>query len=462
VGVTPEGQLRRGFLYYLERERAQPYRPFLQYNNGYEIGCEYWVRKLFGKPGAAESFRRNEQQEWLTAIDTFGRELVARRKVVLDNFAHDFMWDDENLVWQFHEGYPDGFAPVERAAAKYGSHVGVWLSPFGGYPGKKIRVESGRKQGFQTTRNGLTLECPHYFARFYAACQGLVDRYGVNYFKFDGFAAGNNQPGALEYAGDVEALLDLMVRLRRSKPDVFINASTGSWPSPFWLLYADSIWRQGADTNNEGQGSARQKWITYRDGQVLSGTLARGPLFPLSSLMIHGVFINHSPFTYKGSYYDPKNPRPTYEDREITAEIRSYFATGVNLQELYIAHDLMTRHTWDVLAEAARGARANADVLVDTHHVGGDPQSGEVYGCASWSPRKAVLMLRNPSDRPAQFSLDVGQALELPTGAAVKYRLKSPWSDDAARPAIDVQCGQPRAIGLEAFQVLVFDATPFE
>ena len=43
VGVSPPGQMRRGFLYYLERERAQPYRPLLHYNNGSEIGCEYWA-----------------------------------------------------------------------------------------------------------------------------------------------------------------------------------------------------------------------------------------------------------------------------------------------------------------------------------------------------------------------------------------------------------------------------------
>ncbi len=191
VGVTPAGQLRRGFLYYLERERAQPYRPFLHYNNGSEIGCEYWSRKLFGKPGEAVAFRRRQQQIWLDAIDAFGRELVTRRQVVMDSFAHDFEWDDENLVWQFHEGYPDGFRPAQQTAAKYGGHVGVWLSPFGGYPGQGARLESGRRQGFETDRLGLTLAGPRYFARFHAACQGMVDQYGVNYFKFDGFGAGN-------------------------------------------------------------------------------------------------------------------------------------------------------------------------------------------------------------------------------------------------------------------------------
>ena len=37
-GVVPEGQLRRGVLYYVERERAHPYRTFLHYNSWYDIG----------------------------------------------------------------------------------------------------------------------------------------------------------------------------------------------------------------------------------------------------------------------------------------------------------------------------------------------------------------------------------------------------------------------------------------
>lgn len=458
VGVTPSGQLRRGFLYYLERERAQPYRPLLHYNNGSEIGCRYWALRLFGKAAEADAFRRNQQQQWLAAIEAFGRELVEKRQVVVHSFAHDFEWDDENLVWQFHQGYPEGFGPAQRTAAKYGSRVGVWLSPFGGYPGKKQRLQSGARQGFETYRNGLTLAGPRYFARFHAACEGMVEQYGVNYFKFDGFGASNNQPGAADCASDVEALLDLITQLRRKKPDLFINSSTGSWPSPFWLLYCDSIWRQGADTHLDGKGSARQKWTTYRDGQIRHGTLARGPLYPVNSLMIHGVFVNHLPLA--GNPYDPKNPRPTYDEREITAEIRSFFATGVNLQEMYISPDLMTPRTWDVLAEAARWARRNVDVLVDTHAIGGDPLAGEIYGWASWSPRKAILSLRNPDDRPAEFRLDIGQALQLPAGAASAFRLKSPWHEDASKPAIHLQAGQPTAIRVEPFETLVFEATP--
>ncbi len=456
VGVVPEGQLRRGFLYYLERERAQPYRPLLHYNNGSEIGCEYWQRRGHGKPGEAEQFRKRQESIWLETIHTFGRELVESREVVLDTFGHDFEWDDETLVWKFHSGYPNGFTPARQAAQRYGASVGVWLSPCGGYPGKRARLESGKSQGFETYPRGLSLAGPKYYARVHDACTSMVSRYGANYFKFDGFAAGNNQPGAGEFGAEADALLRLIAELRKLKPDVFINPSTGSWPSPFWLLHADSTWRQGRDTGLAGEGSIRQQWITYRDGQTYQNVVCAAPLYPISSLMIHGIYINHLPLS--GNPYDPASPRPTYDVKDIRDEIRSFFGTGTNLQELYIAPDLMTAEIWDALAEAANWSRHNSDILADTHWVGGDPLEGEVYGWASWSKDKAVLSLRNPSEQRATINLDVAEAFDLPAGAVHDYVIKSAWKEDVARPTIEVSAGQKRTILFAPFEVLVFDA----
>jgi hypothetical protein len=38
IGTTPEGQLRRGFLEYVEDQRAHPFRTFLHYNSWYDLG----------------------------------------------------------------------------------------------------------------------------------------------------------------------------------------------------------------------------------------------------------------------------------------------------------------------------------------------------------------------------------------------------------------------------------------
>ena len=456
VGVAPAGQMRRAFLHYLERERAFPYRPFFHYNNGSEAGCEYWKRRLHGQPGEAEAFQARQQAVWLAAIDRFGAELVQARGAVLDCFAHDYAWDDETRVWQFHDGYPRGFAPARRAAERYGAHVGVWLSPWGGYPDQPGKVKAGRLLGFETNGHGLSLAGERYYSRFRNACVTMLRDYDVNYFKFDGFGPGNGQSGPGEFAADIDALLRLLDELRRIGRDVFINVSTGSWPSPFWLLWADCIWRQGNDTSITGKGSDRQKWITYRDREVYRGIVARAPLYPISSLMIHGIFVNRLPLF--GDLYDPEAPRPTYEPADIADEVRSFFGTGANLQEMYIDPEILGAETWDVLAECARWARANADVLVDTHWVGGDPGKGAVYGWASWSPRKAILTLRNPDDAPASLSLDAAEIFELPEGAPATYELRSPSKQDADRPGLTLRAGLPVRVELQPFQVLMIEA----
>jgi hypothetical protein len=459
VGVAPEGQLRRGFLFYLERERTQPYRTFLHYNCGYQVGCEFWRVRNRGTPEEFERFVARQEPLWLELIDVFGRELVEKRGVVLDSCVHDHGWDDTSAVWQFHEGYRRGFAPQQAAAAKYGSRVGVWFSPWGGYSGRKLRIEAGQSQGFEVKANGLSLAGPRYYTRFRNACLGMVGDYGVNYFKFDGFGAGNNQPGAGPFASDVEGLLRLCGEIRRADADVFLNPTTGTWPSPFWLLWADAIWRQESDAGFLGKGSDRQQWITYRDNATYHSTIGRGPLYPISSLMLHGIMLHKYPFK---NPYDPAGPAVSCRPEDVLAEIRSYFATGTNLQELHIDPSLMTESSWDALAEAARWSRANADVLADTHWIGGDPADGAIYGWASWSPRMGILALRNPSDQPAEIAVDPAAAFELPDGAPRTYALKSPWSADAAQPALTVAAGRPHSFRLEPFEVLIYNATPAE
>ena len=55
------------------------------------------------------------------------------------------------------------------------------------------------------------------------------------------------------------------------------------------------------------------------------------------------------------------------------------------LQELYLTPSMMTSDAWDRVAEAAKWAHAHAEILVDSHWVGGDPLKLEPYGYAAWS-----------------------------------------------------------------------------
>jgi hypothetical protein len=137
-----------------------------------------------------------------------------------------------------------------------------------------------------------------------------------------------------------------------------------------------------------------------------------------------------------------------------------FFGDGTQLQELYMTPQMMTPKLWDALAEAARWSRDNADVLVDAHWIGGDAGKSEPYGYASWSPRKGILCVRNPSKQPKVLVLKLADAFELPPHAPRRYTLKSPWKADANSAAHAVAADSEYRIKLQPFEVSVLEATP--
>jgi hypothetical protein len=433
IGAAQTGQMRRDFLAYLERERAHPYRTFLHYNSWYDLGY----------------FTPYDEAGALDRVKAFGNELHDKRGVTLDSYLFDDGWDNHASLWGFNAGFPEGFANVRTAAEKYGADAGVWMSPWGGYDGpKKERIAFGQKAGFEIVDGGFALSGPKYFARFRAVTLDMIQKYGVNQFKFDGTGNANEVFKGSAFDSDFSAALQLIADLRAAKPDIFINLTTGTTPSPFWLLYADSIWRGGEDDSYAGVGSYRERWITYRDADTYQEIVKQGPLYPLNSLMLHGIiYAKH----HRELKADPGS--------DFRNEVRSYFGTGTQLQEMYITPSLLTAQNWDDLAEAAKWSRANADVLKDTHWVGGDPAWLEVYGWASWTPKKAILVLRNPNDKPQSFSLDLGKAFELPAGAPHSYVGRSPWASDAGKAKVALSAGQVHTFVLQPFEVLTLDLT---
>ncbi len=433
IGATTPGQLRRDFLGYIEAERAHPYRTFLHYNSWYDIGYDTTYTEADG----------------LDRIHAFGEALAVKRGVKIDSFLFDDGWDDLSGNWKFGKTFPNGFIPLRNAAAKYGAAPGVWLSPWGGYnKNKAARIANSGTTGYEIIDGGFALSGPKYYDNFRKATLDLVTTQGVNQFKLDGTGnAAKVFPGS-RFNSDFDAAIHLIDDLRAARPDLFINVTTGTYPSPAWLMYADSIWHGGQDHAFTGVGSPRQRWMTYRDRETYQNIVIRGPLFPLNSLMVHGlIYAQHAP----GLDSDPKH--------EFADEIHSYFGSGTALQEMYITPSLLQSNDWDNLAEAANWSRANADVLKDTHWIGGDPGRLDVYGWAAWSPRKATLTLRNPSDKAQDFAVDVGIALELPADAATTYTAHSPWKG-VKTSAITLTAGQPVTLHLQPFEVVTLDLIP--
>jgi hypothetical protein len=434
VGVVPRGQLRRGFLAYLERERAHPYRTFLHYNSWYDMGY----------------FTPYDEKLALDRVQAFGQELHVKRGVTMDSFLFDDGWDDHASLWSFNSGFPHGFVPIDVAAKQYGFAPGVWMSPWGGYSKpRQERLKYGKEQGFEIEDIGFALSGPKYYERFRDVCLKMLREQGVNQFKFDGTGNVNRVIPGSKFDSDFDAMIHLIGELRQAKPDLYVNLTTGTTASPFWLRYADSIWRGGEDDDFAGVGTRRERWITYRDTQTYENVVAKGPLFPLNSLMLHGIIY---------ARYDKRlNDDP---GNDFSNEVRSYFGSGTQLQEMYLTPELLTEKNWDVLAEAARWSRENQDVLKDTHWVGGDPGWLQVYGWASWSKEKSILVLRNPSDQAQSITLDVGKVLELPVGAARRFSAKSPWNDDAGKAAVSVAAETLHKFELKPFEVITLELKP--
>lgn len=434
TGVIPKNQMRRGFLYYIERERAHPYVQYLHYNSWFDIS--YSKLKL-------------NEKNCIDVIQNIGDSLVTKRSVALSGFVFDDGWDDNSSLWQFNSGFPNGFDPLTAEAKKYKSSIGMWISPWGGYDPEKIeRLKYGTTQGFETNENGFSLAGPKYYSRFKEVCMNRIKQNGASYFKFDGIGAANGL-NANKFEKDIDALFRLTGELRSANPELFINMTVGTWPSPFFLWYSNTIWRGSDDVNFLGQGTKRQQWSTYRDAMTYNNIVSKAPLFPLNSLMLHGICIakNGTPAKMNNSTEDIRN------------EIHSYFGSGTGIQELYISWSLLNAEVWDILAESVLWSRANKEILEDTHWVGGDPGKGKVYGWAAWNNNKGTLTLRNPSDKAATISIDIAKAFELPDNAVTQYLLESPWKADISNPKINAIAGKTTTFELKPFEVLNFNAS---
>lgn len=397
IGYFPENQLRRAFLFYLDKIRVQPYRQLTFYDSWYDLSYDLDYLK---------------EEDCIDRVQTWGDSL-AKRGVQLNTFLWDSGWDDWNEMWNFNPHLPDGFKNINKEVEKYGATSGAWLSPWGGYnPFLPIRLKNALerykifKLEDKNEKNGLSLTDPNYYHYFKSVMVDLIVNHGVSKFKIDGMGPGARADGPEGYHEEMYALIKLVKEIRSFAPDIYINLTVGTWPSPFWLCYADNIWKGGADFGYEGEGNTRQRWMNYRDYGIYEITQGRASLCPVSSLMLHGVTIAD------------KGPISEYEmdDEVIMQDIWSFFGSGTSLQELYINPHKLNSYTWDVLAEAIKWARDNKDILLDVHWVGGNPVNGEIYGYGAWQPNRATLVLRNPSAKKKAFTFTLNDVLQLPSG----------------------------------------------
>jgi hypothetical protein len=417
-----------GLYDYIASTRKPP-RSNLHFNNWYSPEA---------KTVTVDNFVDNTYHSFAENLSPYG--------VRLDAMVPDHGWENTNSYNRVFEpkldSTHDPLDDVSDALRGRGSSLGIWFTIDGTNAGYDRGIEIGYKPAVPADYEGWTdywmtgtkkwfdILDARYISDLKKSLRFLLKDAKISYIKHDfnhNFSAGFiTQRHARERCLDVT--LDLHKYELSFNPDLFQNYTNGTWFSPWWLQYADSIWMMSGDSAGGGdwpQVSQKEGATTYRDSWLRQSwnDPARSvrPLIPIANLMTHGIIYSQSkPFSdFKDTLQDWSN------------YVVMYYARGTMVKEWYLTPGFLTDDGyegeddfWKALGKATNWAVKNQGRLINTLYVGGDPGQGEIYGYISWVDGRALLIVRNP-DRASQ-------TLEVPFDEKVYYR-KGPGADYHAR-----------------------------
>ena len=315
----------------------------------------------------------------------------------------------------------------------------------------------------------MCLAGPRYTHDLRARLLQLMDERGVTSWKLDGFVyrratcedSSHGHPtgknGKYYETAWVENWIDVLHEMRQHDLDVFITITCWTWASPWWLQHVDTVWLNNAtDQGWFGEGDDRQRQLTYRDSRVYQLEKANGLPFPLWGLFhldpIKGLRGN-SPVTGKWGEHITEET-----SEEFRRAMYMIMARGSQLCEMYLAPSVLTDKDWDALADVLTWARANRDPLAHMRIVGGDPAAREAYGYSGWTPKRGVLVLRNPCTQPRTFRCKLDSSIGVVPGSG-PFRRQSILAAEKTN-AGTFAFGTPISITLPPYGIVVWDFAP--
>jgi hypothetical protein len=448
VALTPDPFIKQWFWKYLDRLRAAPLKPYILYNSWYDL------RNPDYKKGPD---RILDEKNLLNAARLLQQKLVDARGVRLDGFVLDDGWDTYAGDWVLSpQQFPRGLAPVSAALRPMDTRLGLWIGPIGGYFNRDGRVNWMKAHGYETVDGEMCVAGEHYKALLKKRIVDFIRNDGTGYFKWDGLQFSCSEPGhghlpdIYSRRAVMETVADLCRTARAEGRDMFLNITSGTWLSPWWVKYADTIWMQGQDYGfaDVPSISRRDQSTTYRDSVLFDDLRKYDFWFPVSSLMTHGVIkARVSPFT------DPKEPQDKFVD-----EVVLYAARGIAMWELYISPDLLSDAEWDAEAAAIHWLKDNFETLKTVEMIGGDPRKHEPYGYVHFRGPRGIVALRNPVIEPQTLKLEFAPAAGLEPGAA-DLVLEKIYPSGWIAPRL-FKAGEYTDLSLQGFETAVYEVYP--
>jgi hypothetical protein len=454
VGVASEGAVRRAFLDYVATIRAGKVRFTSLFNTWYDM-----------------------QGDALTTENSLDRMATLKRKLLdpyglrLDSFVLDDGWDDLKHLWEIDPfKFKGGFEELSESLEASGSRLGLWYGPVGGYgPETLQRLETGRRNGYEITedRAYFCIAGPSYHAKLKQSMLEMVRKYHVNHFKIDGVPFMCNSTGHGHLTGiysreaDMRAFIDILSSLRAADPNIFLNFTTGSWLSPWWLKYADTLFINGLDygyLDDDPSISEREKAISYRDKVMFEDFREYADEFPVSSINTLGL-IKARLGDGNGASGAEGGLGESLES--FTNAAIMFYSRGSMLNELYISPSILKEEEWRVIGGVMRWAHDASDVLLaDTKFILGDPSRREVYGYAHLGKSPGIITVRNPYIEPRSISVRLDRSSGLdPSPTKFRARIIFPYNQLLSG---SFSYGDSIPLNVEGYQILVARLEPDE
>jgi len=374
--LVPTIFVRDWFFRYVDDIRVAHARPFSLSNSWYDLRSPEYPKV---KPGNVMN-----EENVLSIIRLFKKNMIDKYHISLDAFVLDDGWDVYQSDWLLRkETFPHGLKPVSDTLKKLGTSLGLWFGPTGGYSFRMKRVNWMKDHGYEVVGTGrdyamLCLGGKNYSSLFRKRITDFVANEGVSYFKWDGIQfscseAGHGHPiGIYSRKAILDSLIDKCKAVRAINPSTYLNITSGTWLSPWWVKYANQIWMQGEDYGyaDVPSISERDGAMTYKDFVLYDDLTKKDWWFPVSNLMTHGIIKGN--LETLGGEDDPLD--------KFTNDVVFYLGRGVSMYELYISPDLLTEQEWNAEGSSIAWAKDRFSILSNTFMTGGDPTRREPYG----------------------------------------------------------------------------------
>jgi hypothetical protein len=450
AGLTPNHHVKHWFAEYVDRIRVAPIRPYTLYNSWYDLRSPDIVE---------EASHVMDEKNILRMIDLIRRNMIEKHGINLDAFVLDDGWDVYKSDWVLREKeLPNGLKPIADELEKTKTNLGLWLGPTGGYSKRAWRLGWMKEHGYETTGDQLCVAGKNYHALLKKRVVDFVENDGAGYYKWDGIQFSCSEPDhghpidLYSRRAVLQSVIDLCQSVREKNPDIFLNITSGTWLSPWWVKYANQIWMQGYDYGyaDVPSISRRDAAITYRDFVLFEDFHKNDFWFPIANLMTHGII--------KGNLQKlggEEEPLDKFTDNALL-----YFARGVSMWELYISPDLLTDAEWNALGQSIQWAKDRFPILSHTEMIGGDPGEKSAYGYVHYSGNRGIVAARNPFVEPQTLAVELSPAQGLDPRAA-SLVLERVYPTRWISPKL-YAAGSRLDIPLEGYETAVYEIYPVE